>query len=202
METNQAQRTCSIQEFVTKLNGLPESAFSDVHGVLQLMQSFLIDPGTLGPYLLWDTQHYTRNLIQKTDLYALMAICWEPGQSSSIHNHQGQNCWMAVPSGRLLVENYRVLFQNIDDGRCKLKSAETFGINAMQPTAVDPHNPVHRVHNPKHFDQRAISLHVYSRPFDECAVYSQDQGVWGLINLQYTTEYRRSVQNIVAEGAD
>ena len=28
---------------------------------------------------------------------------------SSIHNHKGQNCWMAAPMGKLAVQNYRVL---------------------------------------------------------------------------------------------
>ena len=68
-----------------------------------------VDPETLKPYLFWNSQHYTRNLIDKTDLYELLSLCWEPGMKSSIHNHKGQNCWMAAPMGRLLVQNYKLL---------------------------------------------------------------------------------------------
>ena len=74
-------------------------------------------PDTLAPYLTWDKQHYTRNLIDKTPLYELVAICWEIGQASSVHNHREQNCWMAVPIGRLRVENFRVVAQNLDKAR-------------------------------------------------------------------------------------
>ena len=56
------------------------------------------------PYLIWDGSALTRNLIDKTPLYELIAICWEVGQISSVHNHRDQNCWMAVPMGRLLVQ--------------------------------------------------------------------------------------------------
>ena len=45
-------------------------------------------------------------------------------------------------------------------------------MNPSHPCAVDPLEPVHRVLNPREFNQRAVSLHVYSRPFDTCVVYS------------------------------
>jgi hypothetical protein len=34
-----------------------------------------------------------------------------------------------------------------------------------------------------------VSLHVYSRPFDTCVVYSAEQSTCGEIQLHYTTEY-------------
>jgi len=48
---------------------------------------------------------------------------------------------------------------------------------------------VHRVVNPRDFQQRAVSLHVYSRPFDTCIVYSPEQGTCGEIQLRFHTEY-------------
>jgi hypothetical protein len=96
---------------------------------------------------------------------------------------------MAVPIGRLLVENYRLVFQDITEGRCELETADTVEMNPRRPCAVDPLEPVHRVFNPREFNQRAVSLHVYSRPFDTCIVYSQEQGTCGEIKLHYTTEF-------------
>jgi hypothetical protein len=102
---------------------------------------------------------------------------------------------MAVPIGRLRVENYRVLSQNLDQGVSKLESAEILEMNPTHPCAVDPLEPVHRVLNPREFNQRAVSLHVYSRPFDTCVVYSPEQGTCGEIKLHYTTEYGKQVTN-------
>jgi len=139
--------------------------------------------------LSWDPQHYTRNLIDKTTLYELIAICWEVGQGSSVHNHRDQNCWMAAPIGKLLVENFQVGFQDIEAGKCQLQASNTVELTAANPCAVDPKRPVHRVVNPREAHQRAVSLHVYSQPFDTCVVYSPEQGTCGDIRLHYNTVF-------------
>jgi len=183
-----------IQNFVAELRKFPEPAFSRTDQIIKFLQRAPVASDTLAPYLTWDRQHYTRNLIDKTPLYELVAICWEVGQVSSVHNHRDQNCWMAVPIGRLLVENYRVVSQDLGEGSCRLETAETLEMNPAHPCAVDPLEPVHRVFNPREFNQRAVSLHVYSRPFDTCVVYSPEQGTCGEIKLHYNTEYGKPVK--------
>lgn len=189
MSPQTVQKQVTIQDFAAQLRTFPARAFDQIHELIAFLSSTQVAADTLAPYLSWDRQHYTRNLIDKTPLYELIAICWEIGQVSSVHNHRDQNCWMAVPIGRLLVENYRVVFQQIEEGRCELETADTVEMNPTHPCAVDPHEPVHRVLNPRKFDQRAVSLHVYSRPFDSCVVYSPEQGTCGEIKLHYTTEF-------------
>ncbi len=194
MGTHALSQQVPIQDFVAGLRKLPEPAFSRVEQIIRFLESTPVAPDTLASYLTWDRQHYTRNLIDKTPLYELVAICWEVGQASSVHNHRDQNCWMAVPIGRLLVENYRVISQDVDQGTCDLKPADSAEMNPTCPCAVNPLEPVHRVLNPREFNQRAVSLHVYSRPFDTCVVYSPQQGTCGVIKLHYNTEYGRPVR--------
>ncbi len=189
MGTQAMSKPVPIQDFVAELRKFPEPAFNRIDHIIRFLENTPVASDTLTPYLTWDRQHYTRNLVDKTALYELVAICWEVGQASSVHNHREQNCWMAVPIGRLLVENYHVISQNLDEGTCQLESADTIEMNPRQPCAVDPLQPVHRVYNSREFNQRAVSLHVYSRPFDTCVVYSQEQGTCGIIKLHYTTEY-------------
>ena len=189
MTTQALSKPVPIHDFVAELRKFPKPAFDRVDQIIRFLQNTPVVPDTLAPYLTWDKQHYTRNLIDKTPLYELVAICWEVGQTSSVHNHREQNCWMAVPVGRLRVENFRVVAQNLDAGTCHLETADTVEMNPAQPCAVDPLEPVHRVYNPRDFGQRAVSLHVYSRPFDTCVVYSQEQGTCGVIKLHYQTEY-------------
>jgi cysteine dioxygenase len=187
-------RQVAIQDFVAQLRKFPESAFDRTDRIIQFLTNTPIAADTLTPYLTWDRQHYTRNLVDKTPLYELITICWDVGQVSSVHNHRDQNCWMAVPIGRLMVENYHVVSQDIEKGTCRLETAETVEMNPTHPCAVDPQEPVHRVYNPREFGQRAVSLHVYSRPFDSCMVYSPEQGTCGEIKLHYTTEYGKPRQ--------
>jgi cysteine dioxygenase len=188
-----AVKLVPIHDFVTQLRKFPEAAFDQTEQLRKFLQDAPVDPNSLAPYLTWDPQHYTRNLIDKTPLYELVAICWEVGQASSIHNHRDQNCWMAVPIGRLQVENFHVVRQDITAGKCTIHATEIVEMNISQPCAVDPLAPVHRVLNPREFNQRAVSLHVYSRPFDTCVVYSAEQGTCGEIGLHYTTEYGKPV---------
>ena len=189
-----AVKQVSIQDFVTLLRKFPESSFDETEPVRQFLQDNPLNPDSLAPYLTWDRQHYTRNLIDKNLLYELIAVCWDIGQASSVHNHRDQNCWMAVPIGRLQVENFNVVNEDITAGKCKIKSTEIVEMNVSHPCAVDPLAPVHRVFNPKEFNQRAVSLHVYSRPFDTCVVYSAEQGTCGEIALHYTTVYGQPVK--------
>jgi cysteine dioxygenase len=188
-----AAKLVSIQDLVAGLRECPESAFGETESIRKFLQQMPVSLDSLGPYLTWDRQHYTRNLIDKTPLYELIAICWEIGQASSVHNHRDQNCWMAVPMGRLQVENFRVVHQDLSAGRCQLETTEMVEMNITHPCAVDPIEPVHRVLNPREFNQRAVSLHVYSRPFDTCVVYSAEQGTCGEIQLHYTTAYGKPI---------
>jgi len=185
----------AIADFVTQLRKFPESSFTGTRTILDFLTHTPVAAESLESYLTWNCQHYTRNLIDKTPLYELMAICWEVGQASSVHNHKDQNCWMAAPIGRLQVENFHLVAQNIQEGSCNLTPSDVLEMNAAHPCAVDPNDPVHRVVNPREFNERAVSLHVYSRPFDSCVVYSPEQGTCGEIKLHFTTEYGKPAKN-------
>lgn len=178
-----------IDTFVKDLQTLRAADFDAVEIPLSFLRDHPVDPDSLSPYLFWNSQHYTRNLIDKTDLYELMAICWEVGMRSSIHNHKDQNCWMAAPIGRLEIHNYRVLAENLVTQHCDIEETDAMEISSLHPVAVDPLNPVHDVRNPREFGQRAVSLHLYSRPFDSCIVYSVEQHTCGEIGLHYTSKY-------------
>ena len=179
----------NVQDLISKLRCCNEKDFANVPLVRRLMAENPVDPESIEKYLIWDRQHYTRNLIDKTPLFELMAICWDVGQVSSIHNHKDQNCWMAAPIGKLLVQNYRVVQQDLNAGTCDLVPTDLIEMNPANPCAVDPANPVHKVYNPAEFVQRAVSLHVYSRPYDSCVVYSDELHKCGEIKLHYTSEY-------------
>jgi cysteine dioxygenase len=183
----------SIDELVGKLRALPVSAFDQTEQVRSLLAEIPVAEPSLARYLTWDPQHYTRNLIDKTDLYELVAVCWEVAQSSSVHNHRDQNCWMAAPIGKLKVENFHVEFQDLEAGNCRLRASNTVELTITNPCAVDPREPVHRVINPREANQRAVTLHVYSRPFDTCVAYSPEQGTCGDIKLHYNTVFGKPV---------
>ena len=178
----------SIDQFVTGLCAIPEEHFR-VGTVYEYIRDHPVDERSLEPYLFFSENHYTRNLIFKNDVFELMSICWEVGQCSQIHNHHNQNCWMAIPIGRLRVQNFRVVEQKDAAGYCRLEPTNAFDIHRLMPAEVDPGEPVHQVLNLAEFGQRAVSLHIYSRPFNRCLVYRCETDEYREIPLHYTSEY-------------
>ena len=179
----------TIDDFASGLRALPEAEFT-LDGVEDYLRATPVEPGSLSPYLHFTPTHYTRNLIDRTELYELMAICWDVGQCSRIHNHAGQSCWMAAPIGRLVVQNYEVV-ETDGKGYCRLQPADRHLMDAGQPQHVIPERPVHAVLNPAEHGERAVTLHVYSRPYDRCLVYSLEKSTVMEVPLFFDTEYGR-----------
>lgn len=175
-----------IDEFVEGLKAIPHIT---PEAVYPYIKTHPVRPDTLKPYLVFSAASYTRNLVFKNDLFELLAICWEVGQVSRIHNHRDQQCWMLVPIGKLKNQNYRVLERDPQKKTCRLEPSRSFVITPTEPVQVDPNEPVHQVLNLAEYGERAVRLHIYSRPFDTCEVYSLEKGIYCDVPLYYTTEY-------------
>jgi cysteine dioxygenase len=192
-------QTLSISEFIHRLAGIPESDFT-LDLVHEFVRAHPIEPDSLEPYLIFRTSHYTRNLLEKTKLYEVLAICWDVGQRSQIHNHRGQNCWMAVPIGKLLVQNYRLVSGTGETGPCELAESSCYWMDAARPGRVDPSEPIHFVANPPELAQRAVSIHIYSHPYDSCQVYFPEQQRSLEVPLHYTSKF--GVLEAEEQGSD
>jgi cysteine dioxygenase len=178
----------AITDWVKGLADIRERDFT-----LQNVQDYIlrhaVRPETLERYLFFSKGNYTRNLIFKNEVFECMTICWEIGQASRIHNHRDQNCWMSAPIGRLKVQNFRVEDKDAAHGKCKLVPTDIYDMDATHPAYVNPLEPVHQVLNVAEFKQRAVSIHVYSKPFDSCEVYLREKGTYCDVPLHYTSEY-------------
>lgn len=183
-----SQSTVPITSFIEDLRAIPAADFTLVN-VLDFLRTHPVEPDSLEPYLYFKRNAYTRNLIFKNELFELLALCWDVGKTSHIHNHCGQRCWMAAPIGRLLVQNYRVVAGCETDSHCELEPSTSFLMDASTPGMVDPQEPIHSVGVAQDSDVRAVSLHVYSRPYDRCMVYSLERKEAWEIPLSYDTEY-------------
>jgi cysteine dioxygenase len=177
-----------ILQWVEGLVAIPGRDFT-LERVHSFISQHAIQPESLDKYLFYSKGNYTRNLIYKNSVFECMTICWEVGQASRIHNHRGQNCWMAAPIGRLRIQNFRVEDRDAAHGTCRIVPTDLFEMNAERPAFVDPAEPVHQVLNPAEFAQRAVSIHVYSKPFDSCEIYLREKGAYSDVPLHYTSEY-------------
>jgi len=178
----------TIDEFAKRLAAIPEAEFTH-ESVLQFLRENRVDRSTLAPYLYFGCDHYTRNLILRNDLFELIAICWDIGQKSPIHNHRDQRCWMAMPYGKLQIHNFALVKKDESKNFCELRSHGQFLLDMDSPTEVDPEEPIHQVLNLQQFNSRAVSLHIYSRPYDTCEVYDLKGKCYEDVLLVNTSEY-------------
>jgi predicted metal-dependent enzyme (double-stranded beta helix superfamily) len=187
-KTAKAIETLPMDAWVHGLATIPERDFT-LEAVQDYILQHAVRPETLEKYLFYSKGNYTRNLIFKNDVFECMAICWEVGQFSRIHNHRDQNCWMSVPIGRLRVQNFRVEERDATCGKCRIVPTDIYDMDAEHPAYVNPLEPVHQVLNLPEFNARAVSIHVYSKPFDTCEVYQREKGTYADVPLHYTSEY-------------
>ena len=160
-----AAEQLNIQDWVQGLAAIPTKDFS-----LETVQNYIlrhaVRPETIEKYCYFSKGSYTRNLIFKNDVFECMTVCWEIGQHSSVHNHRDSS-----------------------RGTCKIVPTDAYIMDATHPCYVNPLEPVHEVINAPEFNQRAVSIHVYSKPFDSCEVYQRDKGTYADVPLFYTSEY-------------
>jgi cysteine dioxygenase len=178
----------SIQQFTHGLAAIPEKEFTH-ENVLDFMRKNRVRAASLEPYTYFSAEHYTRNLICRSPLFELLAICWEIGQKSAIHNHRDQSCWMAMAYGKVQVHNFKLIRKDPSTGFCELAPSTQFLIDADSPQEVDPREPIHQVLNLALFGSRAVTLHVYSRPYDSCEIYDLKGKQYQDVKLANTTEY-------------
>jgi cysteine dioxygenase len=177
-----------IGEFAARLSAIPEERFTH-EGVLEFMREHPVSIVSMEPYLFFSAERYTRNLIHHTPLFDLLAICWESGQKSAIHNHTNQRCWMGIAYGRVQVQNFRMVRQDAATQFCQLEPADHYIIEPGRPAEVDPEEPIHVVVNASSFASRAVTLHIYSLPFDHCEVYDLKANHYETVRLSNTSEY-------------
>jgi cysteine dioxygenase len=183
-----ATEQLAIADWVKGLAALPEREFT-LENVQDYILRHSVRPETIEKYCYFSKGNYTRNLIFKNAVFECMTICWEIGQASRVHNHRDQNCWMSAPIGRLKVQNFRVDDRDSAHGTCRIIPTDIYEMDATHPAYVNPLEPVHQVLNLAEFNQRAVSIHVYSKPFDTCEVYTREKGTYGDVPLHYTSEY-------------
>ena len=147
-------------------------------GVASLLAAYAVAHDDWRPFALSDPERYTRNLLEVNDLYELMVLHWSEGQRSPIHNHEGQNCWMAVLEGP--VEEASFAFPN---GTGAPSPGPVKSYNAGQVAYIRDEVGLHEVRTVEGY--HAVSLHLYSKPYQECSCYCPDTGAITRTTLSY-----------------
>jgi Cysteine dioxygenase type I len=168
----------SMSDFVTEIARLIATGVDQAQ-VHDFLSTTLIEPASLDRYLRFETGRYTRHLVHKSTDVELLVLCWKQGARAPIHGHEGELCWARVERGRLRFRSYREV------SRDPLQLVPLGPPLDGGPGHLDGPADIHAVDNPEEFGQDAVSLHVYSKPYDECDIYDLDRGAIRRVRLHY-----------------
>lgn len=190
----------SIDSLVHALRSFtPETLTSAA--VLELCLETQVDDASLSPYVHWQDAIYTRNLIYRDDLIEVMAVCWQKGQKTVLHTHNGQLGWMMVNRGIAEVTNFKWQGCNASEGqniggldclagaseiRLSRESVETCG-RGGHVNSIDRERTIHQVAVVG--EEPVVSIHIYSRPIDSCVAFDMEAPRCYRRQLRYFSKY-------------
>jgi cysteine dioxygenase len=112
-----------------------------------------------------------------------MAVCWQRGQKTVLHTHNGQLGWMMVNRGIAEVTNFKWQGCNASEGQntggldcvagaseiqLSRERVETCG-RGGPVNSIDRTRTIHQVAVVG--DEPVVSVHIYSRPIDSCVAF-------------------------------
>jgi|ERR1712029_925609 len=168
----------SFSELIETIRQIFDNDEVDVDLVKDLLASYKSKPIEWTEYAFFDPHRYTRNLVDTGNgKYNLMLICWSQGHGSSIHDHANAHCFMKMLSGSL----HEVRFKWPESEEISIENVEAMKVLSEKELIKDDVAYIndsiglHRVENRSHTIP-AVSLHLYTPPFERCHVFDQKTG--------------------------
>lgn len=189
------------EQFVDGIRRLSEGLITK-QKIHDYLVAYEIRREDLDRYKLWLDDRHTRNKIFRNERIEVMLICWPIGAVTPLHTHNGQLGWMTMIEGKLMVENYRKIRCNRPEnqqvvGLDCLSGATEIEMEHLENELAIPSGPlntvdktqtIHRIRNLAEWNERAVSMHVYSLPIDSCVVFDMEAQRCYRRDLKYDNE--------------
>jgi len=159
-----ARNTLTLDQLVAALDKGPGA-----EGYLHVLRSAEVSTAELERHSSWHEKHYTRNCIAQREAYELLLICYEPGQRTSIHDHDSQQAYIHPVTGHIVEER----FEPVADGGLRQVSCVVLDKDSFSYLSIG--HSIHRCTNPG--PGRAMTLNLYARPLRKWKVYDERSGL-------------------------
>lgn len=163
----------SLDELVSSLSEGERTDFSDI------IKRTNISAFDFESFDSWSDECYTRNCIVENEDFELILLCWEKGQSTPIHDHGGEECWVTVIQGE-----FRETIYQVD---------ETGELNELKSRISVPGDISYMVdfmgcHRLENISQgRTMSLHLYANPIRSCQLFDEKTRTFVSKEMSYDT---------------
>lgn len=145
----------------------------------KLIKQIDIPNSAFDKYILWKGSTYSRNCIIRTEQFELMLICWEEKQQTQIHDHGGEKCWVYQIKGEAIETRYTL------DENNKPIPTSTLTLKPGSLTYMDDKMGYHALET---LEDKALTLHLYANPIDECKVFNEKLNGFESKISQYDTQ--------------
>ncbi len=140
----------------------------DVSRYSGILSRYAIPSHDLEPYFRWNSRHYTRTCIHRNEEFELLVICYEPGQSTSIHDYNSQNAWVHPVIGEVVEER----FIQRPDGSVEVAGEMHRHLGDVSQMTKD--HAIRRFSN--RGPGRAVTINLYAKPMSRWRVYNERMG--------------------------
>ena len=128
-------------------------------------------------YAYWKQDGYTRNCIERTEIFELVLICWNPGDKSAVHGHDDQRCWVYQVDGVINERRFTM------DEAGKLEERQHLELSPHRLSYMEDEMGFHSLENRS--NERAMTLHLYISPIDYCKVFNPSEEQFDTKELKY-----------------
>lgn len=114
---------------------------------------------------------YARRLLYRDPelRYTVLAMVWDRGQGTALHDHAGTWCVECVYRGRIRVTSYSVRGGDPERDLVRFEPETVVVAGVGEAGALIPPFEYHRLENPD--DTAAVTIHVYGGEMTYCHVY-------------------------------
>ncbi|ELK36507.1 Cysteine dioxygenase type 1 [Myotis davidii] len=185
MEQTEVLKPRTLTDLIRILHQLFASEEVNVEEVQAVMEAYESDPAEWSVYAKYDQYRYTRNLVdQGNGKFNLMILCWGEGHGSSIHDHTNSHCFLKMLQGNLK----ETLFAWPDKKSNEMIKKSERVLRENQCAYINDSIGLHRVENISHTEP-AVSLHLYSPPFDTCQTFDQRTGYTNKVTMTFHSKF-------------
>lgn len=125
----------------------------------------------------WDADHYSRVCLARNKKFELILLCWNGYDQTPIHDHDGQKCWVYQLDGNIEEKRFE-----LDANGLPIENLST-KLTPGKLTYMDDNIGWHALVNSS--DGRALTLHLYVNPIEQCSVFDDKAEAFQTKALSY-----------------
>lgn len=168
-----------VQRIDEVVAGAPDDA-GRCRGVKKVLeQTLLADSSFLEErFLAPNPERYARRLLHRDpgNRYTVIAMVWNRGQGTPLHDHAGIWCVEVVYRGRIRVTSYNVMGGDPERDLVRFEQEAVIHAGVGEAGALIPPFEYHVLENAG--DEPAVTIHVYGGELDHCHVFEPVDGGW------------------------